>query len=57
MVPKAYRSVGSACGKNPIWLVLPCHRVIGTGGTIGGYVGGTDLKNFLLQLEKENTKG
>lgn len=49
---KAYRAVGNANGKNPICLIVPCHRVIQSNGGIGGYAYGTDVKKFLLNLEK-----
>jgi methylated-DNA-[protein]-cysteine S-methyltransferase len=49
--PTAFRAVGQANGKNPIPIVLPCHRVIATGGGIGGYGGGLDMKRRLLALE------
>ena len=49
--PKATRAVGSACCKNPIPIVVPCHRVIHTHGAIGEYGGGRDLKVQLLTLE------
>lgn len=49
--PKACRAVGSANGKNPIFILIPCHRVIQAGGRIGGYAYGTCMKAFLLQLE------
>jgi methylated-DNA-[protein]-cysteine S-methyltransferase len=49
--PKAYRAAGSACGSNPIPVVVPCHRVVATGGGLGGYGGGLDLKEYLLRLE------
>ena len=52
--PKAARAVGIACGKNPVWIVVPCHRVIGKNDTLTGYAGGLDLKQKLLELEKEN---
>ena len=52
--PKASRAVGGACHNNPIWLIVPCHRVVGAGGALTGYGGGLELKSFLLQLEKEN---
>lgn len=48
----ALRAVGSALGKNPLPILLPCHRVITTGGQLGGYVGGTQLKQQLLSLEQ-----
>jgi methylated-DNA-[protein]-cysteine S-methyltransferase len=47
----AVRAAGSACGSNPIPLVVPCHRVLRTGGGLGGYGGGLDLKRQLLTLE------
>ena len=49
--PRAYRAAGSACGSNPIPVVVPCHRVVATGGGLGGYGGGLDMKRFLLKLE------
>ena len=48
---KAYRAVGGANGKNPISIIIPCHRVIAAGGKLGGYSGGLPLKEFLLNLE------
>lgn len=49
--PKAARAVGLACGKNPIAIVVPCHRVIGAGGALTGYAGGLARKRILLRLE------
>jgi len=49
--PAASRAVGAANGRNPLSLIVPCHRVIGAGGTLTGYAGGLDCKNYLLQLE------
>ncbi|MHA7880129.1 MAG: methylated-DNA--[protein]-cysteine S-methyltransferase [Saccharospirillum sp.] len=49
--PKAVRAVGSANGANPIAIVIPCHRVIGTNGRLTGYAGGLDRKAWLLALE------
>ena len=49
--PKAFRAVGSANGKNPVSIILPCHRVIATDGTLGGYGGGLSIKRKLLALE------
>ncbi len=49
--PGAVRAVGSACSHNPVPLVVPCHRVIRSDGTIGQYLGGTDAKQTLLALE------
>jgi methylated-DNA-[protein]-cysteine S-methyltransferase len=49
--PRATRAVGTANGKNHIPIVIPCHRVIRTDGTLGGYSSGTDIKKTLLELE------
>ena len=49
--PNAVRAVGAANGRNPIPVVIPCHRVIGSGGALTGYAGGTTLKRALLDLE------
>ncbi len=49
--PKAVRAIGAANGRNPIAIVVPCHRVIGANGTLMGYAGGLDKKEFLLKLE------
>jgi methylated-DNA-[protein]-cysteine S-methyltransferase len=49
--PRACRAVGQANGSNPIPIVLPCHRVVASGGTIGGYGGGLRMKRQLLALE------
>ncbi len=49
--PKAVRAVGSANAHNPLPIVVPCHRVLATGGGLGGYGGGLDMKNYLLNLE------
>lgn len=49
--PRAYRAAGSACGSNPIPVVVPCHRVVRSGGALGGYGGGLDVKRYLLRLE------
>ena len=49
--PDAARAVGLANGRNPISIVVPCHRVIGASGTLTGYGGGLDRKRFLLDLE------
>lgn len=50
--PKACRAVGMANNRNPIPIIIPCHRVIGTNGKLVGYGGGLDIKERLLQLEK-----
>lgn len=52
--PKACRAVGNANHKNPIMIVIPCHRVIGVNGKLTGYRGGIHLKEKLLLLEKMN---
>ncbi|MGV8978617.1 MAG: methylated-DNA--[protein]-cysteine S-methyltransferase [Cellulomonas sp.] len=49
--PRAVRAVGSACATNPLPVVVPCHRVVRSDGTIGQYLGGTDTKRALLRLE------
>jgi methylated-DNA-[protein]-cysteine S-methyltransferase len=49
--PKAYRAVGNALGSNPIPIIIPCHRVLASGGGIGGYGGGLSVKRYLLELE------
>jgi methylated-DNA-[protein]-cysteine S-methyltransferase len=51
--PKAVRAVGSANGKNPICIIVPCHRVIAADGSIGGYAGGIRIKQKLLKLEQK----
>lgn len=52
--PKAVRAVANANGRNPISILIPCHRVIATGGGLGGYSGGLWRKEFLLDLEKKS---
>jgi methylated-DNA-[protein]-cysteine S-methyltransferase len=49
--PSASRAVGAANGRNPISIVAPCHRVIGSGGALTGFAGGIEVKRFLLELE------
>lgn len=51
--PKASRAVGMANNKNPIAIIVPCHRVIGSDGKLVGYAGGLDMKSTLLTLEKK----
>lgn len=51
--PTAYRAVANANGKNPFSVIIPCHRVVASGGGLGGYTGGIDKKRFLLTLEKK----
>jgi methylated-DNA-[protein]-cysteine S-methyltransferase len=52
--PKAMRAVGAANGRNPIPIIIPCHRVIGSSGQLTGFGGGLDTKEVLLRLEAEN---
>lgn len=54
--PKATRAVGAANGRNPIPIIVPCHRVIGSSGNLTGFAGGLDLKEALLRLEAENSQ-
>ena len=54
---KAIRAVASANGKNPLWIVVPCHRVIGTDGSLTGYASGLWRKKWLLEHENPNTQG
>ena len=49
--PKGLQAVGQACGHNPVPLFVPCHRVVGSNGSLGGYVFGPHVKKFLLELE------
>jgi len=49
--PNAYRAAGTALGSNPLPIVVPCHRVLHSGGGLGGYAGGLERKRFLLRLE------
>jgi methylated-DNA-[protein]-cysteine S-methyltransferase len=49
--PRAYRAVGAANGKNPVSIIVPCHRVIGSSGKLTGFAGGLDTKAHLLGLE------
>jgi len=50
--PKACRAVGLANNKNPIWIIIPCHRVIGSDGSLTGYGGGLEMKQKLLEIER-----
>jgi methylated-DNA-[protein]-cysteine S-methyltransferase len=54
--PKAVRAVGAANGRNPLPIVVPCHRVIGSTGDLTGFGGGLDTKEALLRLEAEHTQ-
>ena len=49
--PRAVRAVGTACAKNPLPIVVPCHRVVRSDGTLGNYAGGPEVKRKLLELE------
>ncbi len=53
---KAIRAVAAANGKNPLWIVIPCHRVIGTDGSLTGYAGGLWRKKWLLEHENPTTQ-
>ena len=55
--PTAARAVGMANGRNPISIIVPCHRVIGADGQLTGYAGGVDRKRFLLELERAAQAG
>ena len=50
--PRAVRATGNGLGSNPMPVVVPCHRVVASGGGIGGYTGGIERKEFLLDLER-----
>lgn len=50
--PKAARAVGTACGRNPIPLIIPCHRVLASGSKLGGFSAGLEIKRRLLAFEK-----
>lgn len=50
--PRASRAVGMVCNRNPIPIIIPCHRVIATNGSLTGYKGGLDIKKQLLEMEK-----
>ncbi len=51
--PNGFRAVGGACNRNPIPIIIPCHRVMGAGGALTGYAGGVGLKQALLELEQK----
>lgn len=51
---RAYRAVGGACNKNPLLLYTPCHRVVGSGGSLTGFAAGLDIKKKLLDFEKNS---
>ena len=52
--PQASRAVGAAVGRNPLSVIVPCHRVLGSGGALTGYAGGLDRKRALLGLERDD---
>ncbi len=54
--PKALRAVGGACNRNPIGIIVPCHRVIGKNGSLTGYAGGLSYKELLLNHEKDGKR-
>jgi len=54
--PKASRAVGMANSKNPLMVVVPCHRIVGTDGNLIGYAGGLDMKKALLELERKEAQ-
>lgn len=49
--PKGARAVGNACGRNPLPIIIPCHRVLNANGKLGGYTGGVEIKAALLKIE------
>jgi methylated-DNA-[protein]-cysteine S-methyltransferase len=51
--PQAVRAVGQALGKNPLPIIVPCHRVVASNGKLGGFSGGVEMKRYLLSLEAE----
>ena len=53
--PKAYRAVANACGQNRLPIIIPCHRVIASGGKLGGYSSGLKRKRWLLRHEQKNS--
>src|SRR5439155_15741518 len=55
--PSAFRAVGRANGRNPVAVIVPCHRVIGSDGSLTGYAGGIEMKRALLDLERVAVAG
>ena len=51
-LPKAARAVGQALGRNPLPIVVPCHRVVASNGSLGGFSGGLEIKDYLIRLER-----
>lgn len=56
-IPASPQAVGGAVGHNPISILIPCHRVVGSGGSLTGYAGGVEKKRFLLELEGVDLSG
>ncbi|MBN9246930.1 MAG: methylated-DNA--[protein]-cysteine S-methyltransferase, partial [Hyphomicrobium sp.] len=56
-VPNGSRAVGAANGRNPVSIIVPCHRAIGANGSLTGFAGGLEIKRFLLALENEGQDG
>jgi len=54
--PKAVRAIGAANGRNPLSIVLPCHRVVGANGALTGFADGVETKRFLLEFEADRAK-
>ena len=54
--PKSYRAVGNANNKNPISIIIPCHRIISNSGNLSGYGGGVEIKKYLLNFELGGSK-
>jgi len=54
--PRAARAVGQALGRNPLPIIVPCHRVIASDGGLGGFGGGVEMKSHLLRLEASNIR-
>ncbi len=52
--PKAVRAVGTANARNPFPIIIPCHRIVGKNGKLGGYAGGLKMKKYLLNFERKN---
>jgi methylated-DNA-[protein]-cysteine S-methyltransferase len=53
--PKAFRAVGAACGANPVPIIVPCHRVVASDGSLGGFGGGLPMKRKLLAVERRTS--
>jgi O-6-methylguanine DNA methyltransferase len=51
---QAFRAVANACGKNPLPIIIPCHRIVAKDGSLGGYTGGLEIKRNLLRIENSN---